>query len=139
MTTRKGGTSMIDYAVQQLLENTINSPTKLQLLLLFHENPRLALNAAQAANRMYRDIWSIREALHELALHQILVLDAAEEPRYCYCPHEAYCEPIRRLMVAYNDPLERHKIQDILHSVAIDSSYYRAKTEMNGAFELQRV
>jgi hypothetical protein len=130
---------MIDFTVQQLLETTINSPTKLQLLLLFHENPRLLLSVSQAANRMYRDIWSTAEALQELYDHGILAIDSCEDPHYFYQPLEAYIDGIERLMAAYNEPLERSHIQDILHTVAIDLGYYQAKHRMGGAFELQRV
>ncbi len=128
---------MIDSTVRELLETTINSPAKLQLLLLFCENPRLDLNATQAANRMYRDIWSTSEALNELYRDQVLETDASEDPHYFYQPHPEYVEAINNLVACYNEPLEREHIQQILHAIAADLSYHRAKRQISGAFELQ--
>ena len=47
---------MIDPTLHELIEQTINSPIKLQLVLLFHENPMLELDVKQASNRIYRSL-----------------------------------------------------------------------------------
>jgi hypothetical protein len=118
---------MIDPTILRLLEQAVDTPTKLQLLLLFHENPRLEVTAAQIAQRTYRDIWSTREALRELA--EDGVLDAApgrDEPFYRYRPSVDCVEGIRRLMHSYNEPLERDKLLHTLRQIAGDAPYRRA-------------
>ena len=50
---------MLDPLVQRLLEHAIDTPVKLHLLLLFHENPRLEASSFTIANRVCRDIWSV--------------------------------------------------------------------------------
>ncbi len=129
---------MIDPTVRQLLEEAIDSPIKLQLLLLFHESPRIALTATQVANRIYRDIWSTREALHEL--HQDGVLTAeGDEQRYSYRPRLDYVERITRLVYCYNEPIERDHIQHTLREICEDALYRRARRQIRGAFELQSI
>src|SRR4051812_46716243 len=102
VTTLKGGWSMIDPTVQGLLEQVIDSPIKLQLLLLCYENPRFEGSASQVAERIYRDIWSTREALRELAEDGLLFATGAGEPVYRYRPCPEYREPIFRLVQSYN-------------------------------------
>ena len=130
---------MVDNAIQRLLEQAIDSPIKLQLCLMFYENRRMEGTAVQFADRVYRDIWSTREALRELAEDGILsVTSLAGEPIYRYRPRPEYTEPIFRLAQSYNEPLERDSIQRALREVA---SYapYRRSTPNSGAFELQNI
>src|SRR5688572_12537850 len=83
----KGGRSMIDPSVQHLLEQAIDSPIKLQLLLLYYENPRFEGTASQIAERIFRDIWSTRQALCEMSEDGLLFAAGAGEPIYRYRPH----------------------------------------------------
>src|SRR5690349_12989849 len=101
---------MIDPIVHRLLEQTIDSPIKLQLLLIYYENPRFEGSASQIAEWLYRDIWSTREALGELAEDGLLSIVGAGEPIYRYQPRPEYREPIFRLVQSYNEPLERDQI-----------------------------
>lgn len=128
---------MLDSAIQHLLEQTIDSPIKLQLCLLFYENRQLEGTAAQLANRMYRDIWSTSEALRELADDGILAENALNgEPIYRYRPLAQYTDAIFRLAQSYNEPFERDKIQRVLHDTASYARYLRTKNR-NSGFELQ--
>ena len=117
---------MIDPSVQRLLEQAIDSPIKLQLLLLFYENPRFEGTATQVAGRTYKDIWSTREALRELAEDGLLCASAANDPVYNYRPCPDYREPISRLVQCYNEPLEREQLQRVLHEVARNAPFRRA-------------
>jgi hypothetical protein len=130
--------SMIDSTVQQLLEEVIDSTIKLQLILLFHEDPRAMLNPNQVANRIYRDIWSIRDALRELHRDGVLASDGATDPHYHYAPQPRHAERITHLVQQYNEPFERDKIQHAVRRVASDAVYQRARSQ-GSAFELQSI
>lgn len=128
---------MLDTSIQHLLEQAIDSPTKLQLCLLFYENRRLEGTAAQLANRMYRDIWSTREALREMVEDGILAeVGAGAEPLYRFRPHAERAEAIFRLAQSYNEPFERDQIQRLLRDIASYARYRRANMRNTG-FELQ--
>lgn len=128
---------MIDSSIQQLLEQAIDSPIKLQLCLILYENRQLEGSATQFANRIYRDIWSTREALRQLAEDGIMVSQSTHgEPIYRYRPRSEYVEGLTHLAQSYNEPLERDKIQRMLREIA---SYapYRRSNRIKGAFERQ--
>jgi hypothetical protein len=119
--------STIDPLIQRLLMQTINSPIKLLLVLVFHENPSLEGSARQITQRIYRDIWSTREALRELADAGILgVSDSADEPVYCYRPRAEHRAPIARLIKRFNDPFARDQIHARLRELARDALYRRS-------------
>lgn len=118
---------MIDSMIQRLLEQAVDSPIKLQLLLMYYENPRMSGNSFQIAERIYRDIWSTREALRELAEDGILnAVSTNGEPVYHYRPRPDYIEPIFRLVQSYNEPFERDHVQLMLREVATYAPYRRA-------------
>ena len=127
---------MIDPTVQRLLEQAVDSLTKLQLLLLYYENPRFEGTAAQVAGRTYKDIWSTREALRELAEDGLLGVSSAADPVYYYLPRPEYREPISRLVQCYNEPLEREQLQRELREVARNAPFWRAS---EGARSLDRL
>lgn len=129
---------MLDSSIQRLLEQVIDSPAKLQLSLMFYENRQLEGTAAQFANRIYRDIWSTREALRELAEDGLLAEAIATEPVYSYRPRPEYSDAMFRLAQGYNEPFERDHIQRALHDIASFARYRRSKT-WGGAFELQSI
>lgn len=111
--------STMDPLIQRLLTKTINSSLKLHLVLLFHENPWLEGSAYQIIQRIYRDIWSTREALRELANDGVLdVVDRGGEPIYRYHPRPEYRAPIACLVERFNDPFAREEIQAVLHGFA---------------------
>ena len=117
---------MIDPSVQRLLEQVIDSLIKLQLLLLYYENPRFEGTATQVVGRTYKDIWSTREALRELAEDGLLDASGANDPVYNYRPRPEYREPIFRLVQCYNEPLEREQLQRVLHEIARNAPFRRA-------------
>lgn len=119
---------MIDPTVQLLLERAIDSPVKLHILLIFHEHPRLEVTPSAMAERCCRDIWSVSQALHELAEDGILQVSTSvglHEPRYCYMPRPEYLDPIHKLMRGYDDPLERDLLQRSLRDIALYASFRR--------------
>jgi len=116
---------MIDPTVHRLLEQAIDSPIKLQLFLLYYENPRFEGTASQIADRIYRDIWSTRQALRGLAGDGLLIASGSE-PVYRYRPRAEYREPILRLVQSYNEPLERDHVQRALREIASYAPYRRA-------------
>ena len=118
---------MIDPVIRRLLEQVIDSPIKLQLVLLFHEHRMLSATPAQLAERVYRDIWSTREALRELAEDGVLtVATMRDEPVYRYRPASEWVEPIERLLHCYNEPLARDGLQRTLREIAGNAPYRRA-------------
>lgn len=118
---------MVDLAVRRLLEDVVNSPVKLQLLLLFTENPQLQGTSKQIAQRIYRDIWSTGEALQELSHDGILYeMGVTGEPVYRYLPRADYVEAIRRLCDIYNEPIERDTVQRLVREAATMAPYRRA-------------
>jgi len=118
---------MIDATIQRLFEQAIDSPIKLQILLLFHENPQLEATATQFAQRIFRDMWSTNEALRELADDGVLVLVSGREHHcYRYRPAAEYADGIRRLVWSYDEPLERDRLLRALRQVARDADYRRA-------------
>jgi hypothetical protein len=128
---------MVDSTIQRLLEKAIDSPIKLQLCLLFDENQRMMGSAVELANRIYRDIWSTREALRELAEDGVLcVSDIAGEQIYTYRPRAEYVDAIFRLSQSYNEPIERDAIQGALREVA-SYARYRRSTLGGATFEMQ--
>src|SRR5262249_27004144 len=88
--------SMLDTSIQQLLEKAIDSPIKLQICLVLYENRQLEGTPTQFANRLYRDIWSTREALRQLAEDGILSANSSHggEPIYAYRPRPRVCRCI---------------------------------------------
>jgi hypothetical protein len=128
---------MIDSTILSLLEQAVDTPIKLQLLLLFHESPSLEGTATQIGQRIYRDIWSTREALRELAEDGVLLAaPGREEPVYRYRPAPERLDAIRRLMDSYDEPLERDALQRTLRQLASDAPCRRA---LRHGFAFERI
>jgi hypothetical protein len=119
----------IDPLIQRLLVQAINSSLKLHLALLFHENPHLEGSAPQITERIYRDIWSAREALRELAQDGILGVSGAGEPVYSYRPRPEHRLPIALLVERFNDPFARDQIHAQLRDLARDTLYRHSLTQ----------
>jgi hypothetical protein len=118
---------MVDPLVQRLLEQAVDSPVKLHLLLLFHENPRLEAAPRVIAERVCRDIWSVSQALQELAEDRVLLsIPIPGDQMYRYAPAEDLLEAIDRLLLGYDDPLERDKLQHCIRDLARYAPYRRA-------------
>jgi len=109
---------MVDLEAQILIERAINSRTKLQLLLMFYENPRMEVSAALLSQRCCRDIWSVKKALQEMAEDGFLLITrsiGSNEVLYHYSPRADYFETIGCLMSCYNDPFSREELLQIIH------------------------
>jgi hypothetical protein len=119
---------MVDPVVQQLLEQAIDTPVKLHLLLVFYENPRLEASPRAIADRVCRDMWSVAQALHELADDGVLLQAATAhgDPVYRYEPMTELVESIARLIRGYNDPLERDVLQRSIRDLAAYAPYRRS-------------
>lgn len=127
---------MVDPQIQRLLEQAIDTPVKLHLLLMFHENPRMEATPSAIAERVCRDIWSVSQALHELADDGVMLRAATahNETVYRYGPAEDLIDTIHRLIVGYDDPLERDKLQRSIRDLAAYAPYRRsAQWEMQVA------
>ncbi|NJL34641.1 MAG: hypothetical protein HC893_13255 [Chloroflexaceae bacterium] len=95
---------MIDRNVQQLLQQAIDTPTKLHLLLLFHEQTLTNITPREMAERVCRDIWSVTQAMAEMAEDGILQVTALPDGDYYrYQPRTEHIEAIRKLIQTYND------------------------------------
>ncbi|NTU81679.1 MAG: hypothetical protein HGA45_20255 [Chloroflexales bacterium] len=119
---------MVDPIVQQLLEHAIDTPVKLHLLLIFYENPRMEATPRAIADRVCRDIWSVAQALHELAEDGVMLRAATAngDPVYRYAPTPELVESISRLICGYDDPLERDHLQRSIRDLAVYAPYRRA-------------
>lgn len=126
---------MVDITVQRFIEQTIDSPLKLQLLLLFCEHSHTQGTAAQIAQRIYRDIWSTNAALRELAEDGVLAISSAPEPVFHYHPSVEHMPAIMKLYKDYNEPIERDHLQHMVREVAEYAPYRRAAL---GTFERDR-
>lgn len=112
---------MLDPLVSSLLRNVIDTPIKLQLTLLLQEQKGVAFTPSQVARRACRDIWSVRQALHELAEDNLLTATyGRDETSYSYQPRLDYVEPVRGLVRAYNDPMMRLEVH---HAIREQSAY----------------
>lgn len=111
---------MIDLEVQILVERAINSQSKLHILLMFYQNPRMEITATALAQRCCRDIWSVKCAMQELAEDGILLISRSlgGEPAYHYAPRAEYFDVIGNLMYCYNDPLKRDELFELIHDIS---------------------
>lgn len=126
---------MIDIDVQRLLAQAIDSPTKLHLLLLFHEHPRMEASSMYMAERTCRDIWSVAQALRELAEDGILeVSQISGELIYVYRPRSEYIDPIHALMVRYNDPLQRDHLRRSIRELSSYAAFRRAAARRSNGY-----
>lgn len=122
---------MMDPTVRRLIEQVVDTPTKLHLLLIFHENPRLEATLERMAEWSCRDIWSVTQALHELVEDGILTTNVTVgrvAPTYSYTPRPEHIEPINRLVRGYDDPIERDLIQRAIRDLAGYASFRRASS-----------
>ncbi|MEI7644580.1 MAG: hypothetical protein WCJ55_09910 [Chloroflexales bacterium] len=119
---------MIDPMIQRLLEKAIDTPVKLHLLLIFHENPRMEATSSAIANRVCRDIWSVVQALDDLVDDGVMgrTVSPSGDLQYRYAPLSEYHEPIRRLLAGYDDPIERDLLQRIIRDLSTYAAYRRS-------------
>ena len=121
---------MIDPTVLSLIESVIESPVKLHLLVMFHENQRLEATASAVADRICRDIWSVSEALAQLADDGVMMQAATAhgDSVYRYGPTAELRPLLERFMRSYDDPLERDIIQRAIREQADLALFRQART-----------
>jgi hypothetical protein len=118
---------MIDTQVQRLLSRAVDTPTKLHLLQIFHEHPHLHMTPGEMAEHSCRDIWSVTQALRELAANGILrVSQTAHGTIYDYQPHHEHLEPIQQLMLSYDDPIKRATVRRSIDELASRAHFRQA-------------
>lgn len=120
---------MIESTLQHLIEHVIDSPVKLHIMWIFHEQSRLEATPQQMAERTCRDIWSVSDALDELAEDGALVrLSHADGGiRFQYAPDSALIEPLNKLFHSYDDPMARDLIQRAIRASAEYAPFRRAQ------------
>ncbi len=102
---------MLDSTLRRLLEEVVNSSTKLAIVVLYAGQRRLVAAPADISQRVCRDIWSVQEALQELADDGILMrIDGC----YHYAPAPKWHDGLARLMTTYDEPLRRQEIMRIV-------------------------
>jgi hypothetical protein len=98
---------MLECSLRKLLEEVVNTSTKLTIVLLYANYHGLAEKSDQIARRVYRDVHSVENALSELAQDGIL---AFADGRYRLDPEPMWREPLQRLLKAYDEPLHRQEL-----------------------------
>lgn len=111
---------MADLNIQSLLERAIDTHTKLHLLLIFYENSRLEATPETLAERCCRDIWSVRQALQEMAEDGVITASrtVGGETVYSFHPAAEFVAPIKHLMRSYDNPVEREEILSSIHELS---------------------
>ena len=102
---------MLDSSLRRLLEEAVNTSTKLAIVLLYVDRPSFAAMPQEISQRICRDIWSVEEALQELAEDGILVHQGG---RYHYHPAPDRSGDLARLVTAYDEPLHRLDIMRVV-------------------------
>ena len=105
---------MLDSSLQRLLEEAVNTSTKLAIVLLYTEQRRSSATPQQISQQICRDIWSVEEALQELVEDGILVYEGSQ---YHYRPVPEWSESLARLVTTYDDPLRRQEIVRVVHEL----------------------
>lgn len=114
---------MLDFSLHRLLEEVVNSSTKLAIVLLYTERAGLSATAESIAQRLTRDIGSVETALRELVEDGILEFCHGQ---YCYRPAPEWREGLGQLMTAYDEPLYRLEIMRIVNDLDLYAPYRRA-------------
>lgn len=128
---------MLSPQVEYLLQHAIDSPEKLHLLLIFHEQAVVQTTPKFMAERTYRDIWSVRQALHEMAEDEILQIAPSsvpsDDPEYLYQPSPLYRDAITSLIQQYNNPLKRFEVRGAMRK-ATEQAVMRRVSTHNSVF-----
>ena len=102
---------MLESNLRRLLEEAVNTSTKLAIVLLYVDRPSVAATPREISQRLCRDIWSVEEALQELAEDGILMHQGG---RYHYRPAPEWSADLERFVAAYNEPLHRLEIMRVV-------------------------
>jgi hypothetical protein len=102
---------MLDSSLRRLLEEAVNTSTKLTIVLLYTGQLRFAATPQAISQRLCQDIWSVEEALRELAGDGILMYDGDQ---YHYCPGPEWSAALARLVTTYDEPLHRQEMMRVV-------------------------
>lgn len=98
-----------------IVPGLIDSPLKLQLLLLFYRHPRLCGEAHYLNDWLHESPWEIEEALEALAKTGLLArIDQQGRIFYRLELHTALWPRLDRLAICYDDPLRREEIYSLV-------------------------
>src|SRR3954469_5454637 len=101
-----------------IVAGLIDSPLKLQLLLLFHRHPHLSGEARRLNDWLHESPWAIEEALDALAMNGFI---ARSEQQGCTLYrlelNTALWPQLDLLVSCYDDPLRRDDIYMLVHEV----------------------
>jgi hypothetical protein len=94
-----------------IVQGLVDSPLKLQLLLLFYRHPRLCSEARRLIDWLHESPWAIEAALEALAMAG-LIARSEEQGRIKYRLelNTALGQRLDRLAICYDDPLRRDEI-----------------------------
>ncbi len=120
---------MEDVSLHRLLERIVDAPIKLQIVLLFIEQTPMHATASTIASRMYRDIWSTRDALNELCDDGVLLArgEPGDNTQYRYAPRAEHQKAFRHLYELYNEPTTRDQVQQQVRDAA-NHAFHRQRT-----------
>jgi hypothetical protein len=107
MIGQQGEASMLETGIGRLLEDAVNTSRKLAIVMVYAQHANLSASPGQMSQRLYQDIWSVEEAMQELAADGIL---GETNGIYRLSPTGARREALARLIAAYNDPMRRQEI-----------------------------
>lgn len=101
-----------------LAPGRVDSPPKLQLLLLFHLFPKLCSDARSLSERLHKAPWEMEETLDGLVLEGWLVRKTSAGPcQYALADVPRNLQLLARLASLYDDPFCREQIIKRLHEV----------------------
>jgi hypothetical protein len=102
---------MLETGIRRLLEEAVNTSCKLTIVMAYAQRPNLSTTPMQMSQRLYQDIWSVEEAMQELAEDGILT---RTEGVYRVCPSSSRREALTRLIAVYDEPLRRQEIVQLV-------------------------
>lgn len=104
---------MLEADIRKLLEEAVNTSCKLAIVMVYaqHLHQKLMNTPAQMSQRLCRDIWSIEEAMGELAQDDIL---SSSDGSYLFCPSIKYRDALSRMITVYDEPLRRQEIMQLV-------------------------
>ena len=117
---------METICIRLITPGLIDSRLKLQLLLLFHQQPHLCGDAQSVTNWLHENPWAVSEALD--ALVDAKFLDRIERQGctlYRLEPSIGNRMRLNRLALCYDDPFRRDKIYALVR-IADDERQFRA-------------
>src|SRR5262245_4123878 len=115
----------------------IDSPLKLQLLLLFYRHPRLYGEARGLIDWLHESPWAIEEALEALAAAGFIArTEQIGHIMYRMELNTALWSRLDRLAICYDDPLLRDELHSLVREADRERQFraWSAAVEREGAY-----